>query len=182
MCNLKRILRGNALIIVLSILSPFILSPIVMAADHEGNVSATVQVTNVSLTITNGSFDYGTLSISDTEDTTVNGLNISTPVITNKGNVAQNFKVKGQNSSSAGAGWGLESSPAAEKYAHSTCIADCDTDPIWTALTTENAVLASNIAKDATVEMDLQIETPTSTTDFNQQTVIVDVQAVVYEG
>lgn len=183
MHNLRKILKENALIIVLSILSPFILSPIVMAATT-GNVAATVTVTNISLSVANGSFSYGTLSTSATVNTTAGAggvtPTITTPVITNNGNVAETFNVKGNNTTSAGAVWTLAGTPGSEIYAHSTCKATCDTTPTWTALTASYASLATNIAVSGTVEMDLEIKTPTSTTAFETQTANVDVQAVAY--
>lgn len=147
-------------------------------AASTGSVSATVTAQNISLSVASGTVAYGTLGIGSSKDTTLNGGNHNSQTITNTGNIAETFNIKGINSTSAGIGWTLASVPGVNTYAHKFCNTNCDSSPTWTALTLNYATLSVGISSGATAPaFDLEIFTPTSTTDFNQQTVDVTVQA-----
>jgi hypothetical protein len=135
-------------------------------------VTATVTVQNISVSVADGIVSYGTLSTSDTQDTTSSGLNDS-QTATNNGNIDEDFSIKGQDSSN----WTLATSIGSEQYAHKFCTSSCDSSPVWTALTTTNQSLATSVATSGTQEFDLQILTPSSTANYTQQSVDVVVTA-----
>ena len=142
------------------------------------SVAATVTVQNISVTVADGTVAYGTLGVSTSKDTTSGGLN-DTQVATNNGNVAENFAIKGSNS----ANWTLAGAAGADAYVHQFCTAGtgspdpCDATPTYTALTTVNQTLASSVAVSGTKRFDLKITTPTSSTNFTEQSVNVTVLA-----
>lgn len=144
----------------------------VKAADT-GTVTATVTVQNISVSVSDGTVTYGTLATSATEDTTTSGLDDS-QTATNDGNVTEDFNIRGQNS----ANWTLGATAGADTYVHSFCTSNCDSSPTWTALTTSNQTLATGVAASGSQTFDLQIETPTSTTSYTEQSVDVTIQAV----
>ncbi len=83
------------------------------------------------------------------------------------------------NSTSTGIGWTLASTPGANTYSHKFCITDCDSSPTWGPLSIGYTELVASLAVGgSTPPFDLQIYTPSSTTDYNTQTVNVTVQAV----
>jgi len=151
---------------------------VVQAADT-GTVTATVTVQNVALTVSDGSIAYGTLVAGGTKDTTASGVNDS-QTVTNTGNVAEDFNIKGANVST-GCTWTLAATQGSEQYFHKFCNnGNCDSSPTWTALTTNYATLATNKSPSGTQEFDLQIGVPSSTSCTNQATVEVTVQAVAH--
>ena len=115
----------------------------------------------------------GTQTTSATEDTTTSGLDDS-QTATNDGNVTEDFNISGQNT----ANWTLASTAGDEQYFHKFCVTDCDSSPVWTALTTSYQTLATGIGESSNQVFDLQIGTPSSTVNFTQQSVDVTVQAV----
>lgn len=142
-------------------------------AASTASVTATVTVQNISVTVSDGTVTYGTMGVSTSGDTTASGLNDS-QTATNNGNVTENVNIKGQNS----ANWTLGAAAGVDTYAQKFCTTNCDSSPTWTALTTSYQTLASSIATSGTSVFDLQITTPTSSTNFTQQSVDVTVQAV----
>ncbi|MDD4382461.1 MAG: hypothetical protein PHE21_03945 [Candidatus Dojkabacteria bacterium] len=172
MCSIKDFFRKYSFIIAIAVLSPIIIAPFVYA-DDEGAVNATVTVTNVSLTVSDGGITYGTLAVSSTKDTTSTGLDDS-QVVTNNGNVAIDVAVKGVDVSP----WSLAGTAGSEAYTHKTCVADCDSSPSWTAMTTSyGSDILSDVAVDATPNVDFQIGTPTSTASFTEKNVNVSLLA-----
>jgi len=152
----------------------FFLLPGVRAADT-GTVTATVTVQKISLSVADGTVDYGTLAVG-TSATTATGDGDSiddTQTVTNDGNVTEDFDIKGQNSSA----WSLQNTPDADQYTHEFCTSNCDSSPTWTPLTTSYDTLATGIGASNTQDFDLRIQVPTSTTDYNAQSVDVIVLA-----
>ena len=147
-----------------------------------GIVAATVTVQNISVSVSDGIVDYGTLGVNNSKDTTSGSVD-NTQVATNNGNITEKFLIRGQNSTSTGAGWTLAGTAASETYVHEFCTAGagspdpCDTTPAYTALTTSNQDLVASVVTSGTQRFDLQITTPTATTDFNEQCVNVTVIA-----
>jgi len=134
-------------------------------------VTATVTVENVAVTVSDGTVTYGTLSTSATSDTTSGGLDDS-QTATNTGNVASDISIRGQDS----ANWTLAGSVGSDQYEHDFCTSDCDSSPSWTALTTSYQTLASSVASSGTQDFDLKISTPSSSSNYSQQSVDVTVQ------
>lgn len=137
-----------------------------LAATEQG-VTATVTVENIAISVSDGSIAYGTLAANTSQDT----VTLTDPqTVTNDGNIAENFLIRGQNSAS----WTLAAAAASEAYKHEFSITA--TFP-GTALTTTNQSLATNIATLGTTTLDLQITTPTVTAATNVQSVNVTVVA-----
>lgn len=159
----------------LAILSAFIVSVValsgVVKAATTASVTATVTVQNVSVTVADGTAAYGTLAVNTSADTNP----LDTQTATNNGNVAENLNIRGQNS----ANWTLGAAAGADTYVHRFCTATCTTPPTnYTALTTSYQTLATGVAASGTQTFELEITTPTSSTNFTQQSVDVTVQAV----
>ena len=143
---------------------------------NTASVSATVTAQNVSLTVSTGTISYGTIPLGSSKSTITTDLNES-QTVTNNGNVAEDFNIKGLDTGN----WTLAATPGSEQYTHKFCTTSCTNPPTgFTALTTSYQTLASNIAALGTQKFDLQITTPTSTATFTQQTVQVSIQAVAH--
>lgn len=89
--------------------------PSVLAATT-ATVTATVTAQNVAVSISDGSVAYGTLSLNASSGT--NGSDTQT--VTNDGNVAEDFTIKGQDSAT----WTLDSvNSTQDHYIHMFCTA-----------------------------------------------------------
>jgi len=138
------------------------------------DVSVTVTLQNVSVTVSDGTVAYGTLGTSAQEDTTSNGINDS-QTATNNGNVTADFNIRGSDT----AAWTLEAAPGADQYSHEFCTSNCDASPTWNDLDTPAYnTLSSGVTASSSQVFDLQISTPTSTSSFLEQQADVTVQAV----
>lgn len=143
-------------------------------AANTGTVSATVTAQNISVTVADGTVTYGILAVSTSKSTTAADLN-DLQTATNNGNVAEDFNIKGQDSTA----WTLAATPGSEQYTHRFCTSSCTNPPTsYTALTTNYQTLGTNITTSGTKTFDLQLSTPTSTTNFDSQSVHVTIQAV----
>jgi len=116
------------------------------AADTD-DVTATVTVQNVAMTLSNNSVTYGTMSVGTTKDTTATGTGEST-YATNIGNVLQDFAA------------------GSDTYAHHYCKVDCDGTPTWIPLAIGYTDLATSVTAGTgtTPEFDLRISVPSSVT------------------
>jgi len=173
--HLKNLLLTTAIFSIAAL----ILVSGVRAADT-ATVTATVSAQNVSVTITtDGSVDFSTINTSSTEDTTSGGVN-DTETAQNNGNVTEDFNIKAADSSSSGAGWTLGATADSETYTMKFCTSDCDGSPTWNSVGIDPSyqTLATGVAASGTQDFDLQVGTPTSTTDYNEQTITVTIQAV----
>lgn len=140
-------------------------------AGTTATVTSTVTVQNVSVSVSDGSISYGTLATNSSAGT--NGTDLQTA--TNNGNVTEDLNIKGQNS----ANWTLGATAGADQYTHKFCVTSCATAPTnYTALTTSYQSLKTSLATSGTQTFDLYITTPTSSTNFTQQSVDIIVQAV----
>jgi hypothetical protein len=141
-----------------------------------GTVTATVTAQNISLTVTDGSVAYGTLAASASADTCTSHLS-DLQTVTNNGNVAEDFNIKGINTTD----WTLAGTAGSNAYVHKFANATCTTSfPAGTALTTTDQTLATNIAAAGTSPLNLQITTPSSSTVFTVQNPNVTVTAIAH--
>ncbi len=135
----------------------------------------------ISVTVSDGAVDYGILGSNANKDTTVGGIN-DTQTATNTGEAAEDFNIKGQNSTS----WVLGTSAGNEQYAHYFCLTGsgspdpCDASAVWVPLTTSYQSLGNNIAINGSSRFDLKITTPTTTGATTQQSVNVTVQVIAH--
>lgn len=164
---------GDTRLILTSLLtSALVFAPLSYAASTD-SVTATVTAQNISVSVADGTVSYGTLSTSANQDTTSGNLNDS-QTATNDGNIAEDFNIQGQDS----ANWTLAGAAGADQYTHDWCTSDCDGTPTWNALTTSYQQLANSVAASGNQAFDVRIGTPTSSTNYTQQSVDVTVQAV----
>jgi hypothetical protein len=143
-------------------------------ASDTGSVAATVTGEVVAVTVEDGTVAYGTLSPNDTENTVTL---VDTQVVTNTGNVAEDFTIKGTD---VEGGWDI--GPAADEdiYFHGWCIdltAGCDAEGEYTAMTNGYTAFVSNKAAAGHTDLDLWIHVPTVNTKTAQQAVNVDILA-----
>lgn len=149
----------------------------VVQGSSTGTVAATVTAQNISVSISTGTVTYGTLAANTSKSTIATDLN-DTQTATNNGNVAEDFTIKGQNSTN----WTLSGTAGVDTYVHQFCVSSCTTPPTnFTALTTSNQALgAGNVAASGTQNFDLRITTPTSSSVTTQQSVDVTVTATAH--
>lgn len=142
-------------------------------ASSTATVSATVTVQNISVTVSSGTVTWGALA-SNTASSTHPAY---TQVVTNAGNVAEDFTVKGQNSTN----WTLAGTAGSDQYVEKFCSTSCTSAPTgFTALTTSNQSLATNVAASGTADLDLYINTPNPSTVFTSQSVDVTITAAAH--
>jgi len=146
----------------------------------ENASSATQQISSVdrgykivaiiSITVdANSTISYGALTAGASKSTIQLGTR---PLVRNSGNVAEDFKINGQNTSCP---WTLSTSAGNEQYVHEY---SSNGGNSWTPLDTSgNQVLVSNIAVDGTQYADLRVTTPTVTTCYTSQSVNVGITA-----
>lgn len=162
---MKRLLPVVFVFVLLSLL----VTGVVRAATS-ATVAATVTVQNISVTVADGAVSYGILGNNASAGTNAS----DTQTATNNGNVAEDFVIKGQNTAS----WTLGATAASDQYIHRFCTATCGSAPTnYTALTTNNQTLATNVAASGTQTFDLYLTTPNPSTVFTQQSVDVIVTA-----
>jgi hypothetical protein len=139
----------------------------------EATITATVTVQNISLSVSDGSIAYGVLPVNTSRDTCYLD---DTQTVTNDGNVAEDFNIKGKNSEN----WTLGSTPGSEVYVHKFATSSCPVTWGGTALTTSYQTMATNIPVNGSATLNLQITTPTATNYYTQQDVSVMVMAVAH--
>jgi len=147
-------------------------------ADDEGTVDCTVTAQNISVTVSDGDVTFGTVTTSDTKDTTTGEKGVDeSQTANNNGNITEDFNIKADDSTD----WTLGSSAGSETYTMKFCVSDCDGSPTWNSVGIEPDYeqLADDVAKDGDQIFDLQVGTPTSTAIYTEQSITVTVQAVI---
>lgn len=124
----------------------------------------------VSLSITDGAVNFGTLGIGGSRWTLVSGTN-DTQYIKNEGSSIQGFNIKGQDTICP---WILAASPGSDTYSQHF---STNSGVGWTALTTDYSSLISNISTGNSFPLDLFFKSPTSTSCTSIQSVDVTIQA-----
>lgn len=140
------------------------------------SVTATVTVQNISVSLDQTSFSYGTMP-SNSASSTLTLWSAAGIVATNNGNVTEDFDVYGADT----ADWTLAAAAGADEYVHQFCNDtdnDCGTPPAnYTAMTTNPQALKSSVAAAGTMAFQLRITTPNPSTVFTEQSASVTVQA-----
>jgi hypothetical protein len=143
-------------------------------ADVTGSVGATVTADVIAITVLDGTVAYSTLAPGGTANTVTL---VDTQIITNTGNVAEDFEIKGMDS----ADWTLETAADTNKYFHGYCkdlTAGCDAAEDYTAIGTEySAGFVESKAALGTTTLDLWIRVPTINTATDHQHVDVTILA-----
>jgi hypothetical protein len=143
------------------------------AADS-GNVNATVTVQNISVGLTDTAVAYGTMAVDTIKTTTTTG---DTLQAYNNGNVTEDLSAMGSVTSPAS--WTLAGTAAANTYVHEICTSSCDTDYTnYSAMSSGSYLdIDSSVVANATTTFDLLINTPTSVSDYTQQSMTVTILA-----
>lgn len=138
---------------------------------------ATIEVLSITIT-SDGTISYGLINTSESKSTVPADLN-DLQTIQNNGSGTVDLLIKGQNSGN----WTLGATIGSEQYVHKFCNAtslSCATPPTnFTALTTSYQSLATSVTTSSSVDLHLQILTPSSTSFFTQQDVSVTIMATV---
>jgi hypothetical protein len=167
--------RKFAQVMVSLVFSSLMFTSLARAANN-AQVTATVTVQEIAVSVSDGSIAYGTVATSGTQSTLAAGVN-DMQTITNDGNVSQDFDIKGSNS----ANWTLSGTQGENQYFHKFCNdtdLDCsNTSSNYTALTTSDQAIDTSIAADGTVNFQLYLGVPSSTTYYTQQNVNVTITA-----
>lgn len=144
------------------------------------NIILDVASSTLSVSVSDGSVSYGLLAAGAAKSTLSGDLN-DMQTATNDGDVTANINVKGQDASGGGCTWALASSSGADQYVHQFCNDtdnDCSSPPTnYTALTTSYQTLKSSVSVSGTVDFQLRLTTPSSSSCYNAQSVDVTVQA-----
>ncbi len=127
----------------------------------------------VSVTVSDGAVAYGILQNNTSKNTCSTELN-DAQIVTNNGNITENFNIRGQNS----ANWTLASTTASDKYVHQFKNGTCATFSGGTPLTISDQAFATGIAANGTTTLNLQITTPNPSTVYTQQSADVTITAV----
>ncbi|MDZ7726126.1 MAG: hypothetical protein U5L75_00915 [Candidatus Campbellbacteria bacterium] len=149
-------------------------------AQDTTTVTATVQAEEISISVADGSIDYGIISAGEKEDTTTDGIDATATgvndlqTVTNEGNVAVDVDIQGQDASGTGSNdWTLSATAGTDAYVHRFCNNtdnDCTTDDTsYDDLTTSYKSLKTGVATASTVDFHLEIQTPTSSNDTDQK-------------
>ncbi|MCL4384224.1 hypothetical protein M1116_02130 [Patescibacteria group bacterium] len=170
------IYRGFGLVAVIMFFLYGVLASKTQSAT-EASVAATVTAQNISVGVSDATITYGVMGVGTSKDTTNRGgmLNDS-QVLTNDGNITENINIRGQNS----ANWTLAvgSTAGSDIYTHKWCTSNCDSAPTWNTIITTNGTLQTSVGVGGTLWFDLQLGTPTSSSNYTQQSVDVTIQAV----
>lgn len=149
----------------------------VAGAATDATVTATVTVQNISMTLSQSSFAYGTMA-ANTASSTLTLFGGAGIVATNDGNVTSDFDIYGADT----ANWTLGATTDSDQYIHKFCN-DTDNDCTlpggaanYTALTTSPATLKNSVASSGTTAFQLQITAPNPSTVYTEQSVGVTVQ------
>lgn len=137
-------------------------------------VSFTTAVISISIT-SDGTVSYGIIVAGASKNTTAGGLN-DTQTAQNGSTIAENFNIKTSNAT-GGTQWTLGATPGIDIFVHEF---STNGGTGWTTFTTADSYqsLATGVAASGTQNFDLKITVPSSTTDYQQKTITVTVQAV----
>lgn len=166
-------MKKRTLIIALAVASLLTLAlPITLVqAATSGTVGCTVTARMVSVTVSGGAIDYGSVALGGTQDTNTLG---KTQTITNDGTVTERFYIRSSDATrSGGTSWTLASAVGSNEYTHKFKVGSND----WAALTSDPQSLATNITAGSNVQFNLQIGMPTSVTDSGQHNITVTITA-----
>jgi hypothetical protein len=116
----------------------------------------------------NGTVSYGAL-LAGTSSSTAPAY---TQTLQNDGTGSETFNIKGQDTACP---WILSSAAGTDQYVHDF---STNSGSSWTHLTTAYQTLATGVASNGTVNLDLRITVPSSTSCYSAQSVDVTIQAV----
>lgn len=137
-------------------------------------VTATVTAQLISVSVSDGTVEYGILNTSTSKDTVSSP--VQTQTATNNSNVTANLNILSSDAE-GGVNWNLAAAAGADAFKHEFSV---NGGAAWTAFNPDNVTyssLASSVALSGTKAFDLKIGTPTSVSDNVLKTITVTVQA-----
>ena len=154
------------------------MSPSLAQAAPTGPVNATVTARLISVNVTENNVAYGVLNIG-TEDAEPTDQNCATSTsaftVANNGNDAQDFNIKGFDSSG---GWALLGTAGDEEYVHRFSTASNPCVFTTNEIGTSDATLETGIASSSSFETYLNLDMPTSTIVTDEQTLAITITAI----
>jgi photosystem II stability/assembly factor-like uncharacterized protein len=141
-----------------------------------GTVTCNVTPQIISLTVADGSVDYGNVALGGTR-TTLDLQPVDSQTITNTGNLAEKIEVNCSDAT-GGVTWTLvpSSSIGLDQFAHQW---STDSGTNWNDLGYDYATLKDSLDPSGTQPFDLKLWMPTSTSDTLSKSIIVTVMATV---
>jgi len=143
-----------------------------------GTVTATVTADVIAVTVADGGVAYGTLAPGATANTVTL---TDTQIVTNTGNVAEDFEIKGTDVED---GWDIGPAAGSDIYFHGWCkdlAGGCDAVGDYAAMTNGYSTgFVSNKTADGHTDLDLWIRVPTVNTMTDEQAVDVTILATKY--
>jgi len=164
---MKKIIAGISVFTLLAFAFP-------VQSAGTADVTATVTAELISVSVDDGSVAYGALPLNTSEDTVTL---TDTQTATNDGNVNVDLGVRSSDAASAGTPWNLAASAGVDAFTHEF---STNSGSTWTDFNADNATyssIATGVASTGTQDFDLQVGTPTSSTDTVEHTITVTVQA-----
>ena len=156
-------------------------------AATEGTVSATVTPQIISVTVTDGDVDYGTLDISESNNT-FNGTAAETQTITNDSNVSADISLRSSDAYVVAdtTDWALAGTAGSDIFVHSYDV-DASGSASWTAFPFDGAfdntytssvvTLTESGGANDNATLDLKIDMPSSISNTAAHSIDVTVQA-----
>jgi hypothetical protein len=180
--------RILALLIALGLVA--LLAPAVVSAADTGEVSCTVTVYLVSLTVSDGDVDYGSLALEAIKNTalydaTHNTNGMATPqtqYVQNTGSVDVNFKVKTSDAIGL-TDWTLGSTAGPDVFTHAFNVQGTPYDGGAAITFTQWTTAATYLSAGTTTAptgykyLELQIGMPTSASEYGEHAITVTVMA-----
>lgn len=169
--------RNKLFSLVLILISLFYFKFLVDAvrAGTTDTIAATVTAQNITVSVDRASVGFGVIGVGTTMATNSSGVN-ETSTAHNDGNTTEKFNIMAGNSTN----WTLNSIAAGSTYAMQFCVAaDCDASPTWSMVGIDPAyaTLNASIGAGLTQPFDLLMMAPTSTSNYDQQSITVTIQA-----
>lgn len=129
-------------------------------------------VYSVSIT-SSGIIEYGFVELSTASSTVGNGY---TQTAQNDGNTTEKLNVKSSNAT-GGTSWTLASAIGTNQFKHEF---STTTGSTWTTMSTADTYVtaAPSVAQSGTVNFDFRLTTPSASTDYQQKSITITVQAV----
>jgi len=130
----------------------------------------------VSISITSdGTISYGSVSLDNEQDTTNSGVN-DTQTATNNGNLTEDFNIKTSHAVN-GAQWSVGTMAGTDIFVHSFSLND---GASWEVLDNYDTyeTLTTGISPSSSQNFDLKIHVPTFSSDYQEKTITITVQAV----
>ena len=150
--------------------------PVVAATSDVVTATVTPQV--ISVSVSDGTVDYGILGFGESNDTK-DGTASETQTVTNDSNVRVDISVKSSDATGTSVAWELGGTAGSDVFEHSYAV-DAGA---FASFPTDNSFSSSNVSLDESggidtrADLDLKLAMPTDSTDTSQHSVDVTVLA-----